>query len=227
MGYGGSLRISAILLLAGLLVGCDKFHAGSNDSGPDGAPSEQALQKISYMSSAATGPNARKSYDRFEQARTCGDFELAMRWNRPPNVEGGPFHKKMVYLTTTVPADLPKGSEVFITGTIEKWESLPSGAAGWFLRMADGTIVQAIETTDFWEKQEQESQEGKVVALVNPNVPGRKFCGQGAYQGLIGKHPDQEQKVPLVSVFFAMDRKSDEGGKSDKPRRHAKTPRDK
>ncbi len=222
MGHGGLLRMGFGLALLAALSGCDKFHSGNADSGPDGAPTDQELQKIGYMSSTDTGPNGRKLYNRFEEARTCADFELAMRWNRPPNVAGGPFHQKVAYLTATVPADLPKGAEVFITGTIEKWETLPSGASGWYLRMADGTVVQAIESAGFWEKQEQASQDGKVVALVSPNVPGRKFCGQGAYQGLGGKHPELQQKLPLVAVFYAMDRKAEDVKKSSSARHHAK-----
>ncbi len=223
MGCGGASRIALGLVLLAVLSGCDQFHSASSDSGPDGAPTEQELRKIGYMSSTDSGPNARKMYSRFEEAKTCADFELAMRWNRPPNVEGGPFHQKVVYLTSTVPADVPKGAEVFIVATIEKWETLPSGAAGWYLRMADGTLVQAIESAGFWEKQEEASQDGKVVALVSPNVPGRKFCGQGAYQGLGGKHPDQEQKLPLVSIFYAMDRKAEDVKKSAGAHHHSKT----
>jgi hypothetical protein len=90
---------------------------------------------------------------------------------------------------------------------IERGQTLPSGSAAWFLRMADGTLLQAIESADYWEKQEQDSQEGKRVAVISPTKPGRAFCGRAVYQGLIGKDPDQDKKIPLVSVLFAMDRR--------------------
>ncbi|MGH8138778.1 MAG: hypothetical protein ACREVV_11375 [Steroidobacteraceae bacterium] len=179
---------------------------GSAASVPDGAPAEQELQKISYMSSAESHSHSRKLYTHFEEAKSCGDFELAMRWNRPPNSESGPFHKKMAYLTATVPGDLRKNSEVFLRATIEKGETLPSGSAGWYLRMSDGMLVQAIEMADFLEKQEQVAQEGKAAALLEPNRPQRAFCGQGVYQGVAGKDPDRDRRIPLVSVVFAMDR---------------------
>jgi hypothetical protein len=196
--------VGAVILLASL-GGCDKLGLGNKAPVADGAPDEQALQKISYMSSTDAGVKGRKVCSHVEQAKTCGDFELAMRWNRPPNIESGPFHKKLVYLTETIPADLPKGSEIFITAKIEKGETTPSGSAVWLLRMPDGTAVQAVETADFWEKEAQATQEGKFVAIVNPTTPGRAFCGQAVYQGLVGKEADQT-KVPVVSALFAMDR---------------------
>jgi len=209
MRHQPSLSLSALLLLSSLTTGCDRLGLGGQ-SGPvaDGAPSEQELQKISYMASADSGPNGRKLYTHFEQAKTCGDFELAMRWNRPPNIESGPFHKKMIYLTASVPADLPRDSEVFITGTIEQGETLPSGAARWYVKMRDGARIQAIETADYYEKEEQESQEGgKATALVEPNRPRRIFCGNGVYEGLRGKDLEGDKKLPLVSMLFTMDRK--------------------
>jgi len=209
MRHKPSLSLSALLLLSSLTTGCDRLGLGG-PSGPvaDGAPSEQELQKISYMASADSGPNGRKLYTHFEQAKTCGDFELAMRWNRPPNIESGPFHKKMIYLTASVPADLPRDSEVFITGTIEQGETLPSGAARWYVKMRDGARIQAIETADYYEKEEQESQEGgKATALVEPNRPRRIFCGNGVYEGLRGKDLEGDKKLPLVSMLFTMDRK--------------------
>lgn len=201
-----SLEVSAVILLAGITAGCDKLGFGSKPAGPDGAPSEQELQKISYMSATESGVKGRRVYGHLEEAKTCGDLELALRWNRPPNVEGGAFFKKMTYLTATVPADLPKDSEVFIRAKIETGDTLSAGGMTWSLRMPDGTRVQAIEMGSFLEKQEQAAQEGKFVAIVKPNKPGRAFCAQGVYQGVAGKHPDEEKKIPLVSVLFAMDR---------------------
>jgi hypothetical protein len=204
-----TFRVGTVILLANLAGGCDKLGIGNEAPVADGAPAEQDLQKISYMSAADAGPKGRKLYSRFEEAKTCGDFELAMRWNRPPNIETGPFKKKMVYLTAGIPADLPKDSEVFITGKIEIWDPLTAGGAGWHLRMQDGTAAQAIETVNFWEKQEQDSQDSqdkKRVAFLKPNKPGRAFCGQAVYQGLAGKDPGQDKPIPLFSVLFAMDR---------------------
>lgn len=209
MRYRSSWSLGALLLLGSLIAGCDRLGLGG-PGGPvsDGAPSEQELQKISYMAAADSGPNGRKLYTHFEQAKTCGDFELAMRWNRPPNIQSGPFHKKMIYLTTAVPADLARDSEVFITGTIEQGETLPSGAARWYVKMRNGTRVQAIETADYFEKEEQEPPEGgHSSALVEPNRPGRIFCGNGVYEGLRGKDREGDQKIPLVSMLFSMDRK--------------------
>lgn len=202
-----SLQIGVVLVLAGLVAGCDKLGVGNKPPVADGAPSEQELQKIAYMSSSNSGPEHRKLYDHPEEAKNCGDFELATRWNRPPNIEGGVFHKKMVYLTSGIPAGLPKDSEVFIAGTLEKGDNMQSGAIEWYLRMKDGTVVQAIEMPNFLEKQEQAAQDSKLKALVKPNKAGRAFCGQGVYQGVAGRDPDgQEKKVPLVSVLFGMDR---------------------
>ena len=204
-----AVRIAPALVLASLICGCDQLGLGTKAPASDGAPAEQELQKISYMSSSDSPAKSRRLYSHYEEARTCGDFELAMRWNRPPNVAGGVFNKKIVYLTSGVPSDLAKDSEVFIIGTIEQGKSLGSGTQGWLLRMRDGTVVQAIEMQNFLEKEEQAAQDGKPVALEKPNKPGRVFCGQGVYQGTMGKDPDHPEKpIPLVSVLFAMDRES-------------------
>lgn len=200
------MRVGALVLLAAATAGCDRLGLDQQGAVPDGAPDEQALQKIAYMSSADSGVKGRKVYTRLEEAKTCADLELAMRWNRPPGVASGPFHQKMVYLTGDVPADLPPKSEIFLRASIEDGQTLPSGAARWFLRMKDGTRVQAIEDAGFYEKQEQASQPG-LAALVEPNKPQRMFCGNGVYQGIAGKDPEQDKKIPLVALLFAMDRK--------------------
>src|SRR5581483_8895166 len=98
-------RMTLVLLLANLTVGCDRLGIGEQAVTDDGAPDEQQLRKISYMAVANSGPNGRKIYDHLEQARSCDDLELAMRWNRPPNVESGPFHKKLVYVSQQLPPD--------------------------------------------------------------------------------------------------------------------------
>jgi|ERR1700716_2806666 hypothetical protein len=204
-----AVRIAPALVLASLACGCDQLGLGNKAPASDGAPPVQELQKISYMSSSDSPAKSRKLYSHYEEARTCGDFELALRWNRPPNVAGGVFNKKIVYLTSGVPNELAKDSEVFIIGTIEQGKSLGSGTQGWLLRMRDGTVVQAIEMQNFLEKEEQAAQDGKRVALEKPNKPGRAFCGQGVYQGVAGKDPDHPEKpIPLVSILFAMDRES-------------------
>jgi hypothetical protein len=202
-----AMRMAAAVLLAGLACGCDRFGMGNKVAEPDGAPSEQELQKISYMSSSDVKDQGRKRYSHYEEAKTCGDFELAMRWNRPPNVAGGAFHQKMVYLTSAVPGDLPKDAEVFVAGTIEKANNLTSGALGWQVRLRDGTQVLAVETQNFLEKQQQLAQDGKWVALQKPDTAGRAFCGQGVYQGMGGKDSnDPQQQIPLISILFGMDR---------------------
>jgi hypothetical protein len=202
---GSSSRIALLTLLANM-AGCDQLGLGTQAPVDDGAPSEQELGKISYMSTADSGAKGRKVYNHLEEAKTCHDFELAMRWNRPPNVEGGPFHRKMMYLSTSIPPDLPKQSEVFITARIDRGAMQPSGSAAWLLRMRDGSLVQAVEAANFWEKQQQDSQQGKIVALVNPTKPGRAFCGQGVYQGLLGKDSGQNANIPLFAMIFIMDR---------------------
>jgi hypothetical protein len=202
-----SLQVGAVILLAGMTGGCDKLGMGNKVVGPAEVPSEQALQKISYMSSANSGPQGRKQYNHFEEAKTCADFEVAMRWNRPPNVPGGPFSKQMVYLTSDIPADLPKDSEVFIASTIVKGDPLVAGGEAWLLKMKDGTTVQAAEMANFMEKQEQDTQGAKLAALNKPNKPGRAFCAQAVFQGLEGKDSDQpDKKIPLFSILYAMDR---------------------
>jgi hypothetical protein len=203
--------LTAVLVIGTLLGGCDKL--GLNKLGLDNGqpastqrPSVEELNRIRYMSQAV-GPDGRKVFNHLEQAKSCGDLELAMRWNRPPDIESGPFDKKMIYLSVQFPADLPKQSEVFILGTIERGQALPSGGWGWSLKMRDGSEVQAIEPAEYWQKQEQEQQEGAAAAIVKPNEPRRKLCAQGIYQGLIGKSLSSDQSVPLVSVLFAVDRR--------------------
>ncbi len=200
------LRIGILFLLVDI-AGCDRLGLGHGTPEPDGAPTEQQLRKIHYMSSANSGPQGRKLYQHVEEAKTCADFELATRWNRPPNVEGGVFHKRMVYLTGGLPADLPKESEVFLRGKIQRADNLTTGGILWTLTLADGTRAQAIEAANFLEKEDQAAQESKNAALVKPNKPGRAFCGQGIYQGLLGKVPDGgDAKIPLFSMLFVMDR---------------------
>jgi hypothetical protein len=206
MRLADSWRVALVFLLANIAGGCDKLGIGHQEPVASGEPTEQQLRKIGYMSSTDSGPKGRKLYSRLEEAKTCADLELAMRWNRPPNVEGGPFHRKLVYLTESIPPDLPKQTEVFIRARIDRGATLPSGSAGWLLRMRDGATVQAVESADFWEKQEQESQQGKVVALVRPNKPGRALCGHGVYQGLAARDPAADRNIPLVAMIFSMDR---------------------
>jgi hypothetical protein len=197
---------SSVALLVVCLAGCERLGLGEHAAAPE-VPSEQALQKISYLPSADSGPKGRKLFDHVEQAHSCEDYELAMRWNRPPNIEGGLFHKKMVYLTGGVPADLPKDSEVFLRGRIERADNLAAGGILWVLALADGSRAQAIEASNFLQKQDETAQESRNAALVKPNKAGRMLCGQGVYQGRVGKAPDEaDNKLPLVSMMFAMDR---------------------
>jgi hypothetical protein len=188
-----------------LLCGCDRLGLGTAPMVSTQLPGPQELHRIRYMSQA-TRPDGRKVFDHLAQAKSCRDLDLAMRWNRPPDIAGGPFNQKVTYVSAQIPADLPKQSEVFVSGTIERGESLPSGAWGWSLKMADGSEVQAIEPAEYWQKQEQMQQDGGAVAIVKPSAPGRKLCAHGIYQGLIGKSPRQEGNIPLLSVLFALDR---------------------
>jgi len=198
-------RLAVLVLLTCPLVGCDKLTPSSDSQQSATRPSPQELRKISYMSQVTVGPDGQKVFDRLEQAKSCRDLELAMRWNRPPDVASGPFNTKMVYLSSSVPADLAKQSEVFVSGKIKRGQSLSSGSSGWSLKMKDGSEVQVIEPSDYWEKQEQAQQEGGAAAIVKPYTPGRTFCGRGIYQGRIGKSLDG-QTVPLVEALFGMDR---------------------
>lgn len=197
---------SSVAVLVLSLAGCERLGLGQQAAAPD-VPPEQALQKISYLPSGDSGPNGRKVYDHMEQARDCSDYEVAMRWNRPPNIEGGLFHKKMVYLTGGIPADLPKDSEVFLRGRIERADNLAAGGIVWVLTLPDGSHAQAIEAANFLQKQDEAAQESKTAGLVKPNKAGRMLCGQGVYQGKVGKSPeDGDSKLPLVSMMFSMDR---------------------
>jgi len=205
----------ALLGVSAVLAGCDKLGLGSLGLGSQPPPSSQRptpqeLKRIGYMSQA-TGADGRKVFDHLDRAKSCRDLQLAMRWNRPPDIPSGPFNKKMIYLSTGLPADLPKDSEVFITGTIKRGQSLPSGAWGWSIALSDGTEVQAIEPAEYWQKQEQEQdpqqQKESGAAIVKPNEPGRKLCGNGIYQGMTGKSLNGDQSAPLVEVLFAIDRR--------------------
>lgn len=192
----------AVLLLAGL-AGCNQ----AKDAGPPEVPADAQMKKISYMTSA-DGPQGRRSYTQLWEAKTCGDLETAMRWNRPPNVAGGSFGQRMTYLTNSVPTDLADNSEVFLRGSIEKGDPLVAGGEVWLLKMKDGSLVQAAETADFLTKQEaQTAGVPNQAALSKPNKPGRAFCAHAVYQGLRGKDPmQQEKKIPLFSVMYAIDR---------------------
>jgi hypothetical protein len=198
--------LGTLIILAGL-GGCDKLSSLQKAAGPPQTPPEAELAKIGYMTTANMGPQGRKVYSHLEEAKTCAHLELAMRWNRPPNVIGGMFDKQMVYLGQTVPADLPQNAEVFLVAKIEKGDPLVAGGEAWLLRMPDGTLVQAAEMADFLQKQAQSAQGSKAVALEKPNKPGRAFCAQAIYQGVKGKDPAQEdRKIPLFSVLYGMDR---------------------
>jgi hypothetical protein len=204
MKHTTSLQAGAFLLLLAGLAGCDQ---AKKVTGPPEVPSDAQLKQISYMTTA-DAPNGRKTYTQLWEAKTCGDLETAMRWNRPPNVAGGSFGKRMVYLTNNVPADLDDDSEVFLVGTIEKGDPLVAGGEVWLLKMRDGSLVQAAETADFITKQEaQTAGNPNQASLSKPNKPGRALCAHAAYQGMRGKDPmQQEKKIPLFSVLYAIDR---------------------
>jgi hypothetical protein len=211
MKHSLGIALTALSLLVASLAGCDRLGLAGKAPASAERPSAKQLERISYLPQT-TGPDGRKVYDHLEKAKSCRDLELAMRWNRPPDVAGGPFDKKMIYLTSTFPADLPKESEVFLSGKIERGSALPSGSAGWSIRLRDGTEVQAIEPAEYWQQQEQSQQEqnpedGGGAAIVKPFIAGRTLCGRGIYQGRIGKGLKGGEAVPLVSILFAIDRR--------------------
>jgi len=193
------------LLLAALLTGCDKLGLGRQQQSTE-LPTRHELESIHYMSQSP-GQGGRSVYDHLEQARSCHDLEIAMRWNRPPDVKSGPFNEKMVYITSSVPKGLQKNSEVFISGEIERGEAQPSGSSVWALKLKDGSEVQAIESTEYAQKQAEAQQEGGHATIVRPFTHGRAFCAYGIYQGENGMSLDQKQHVPLINVLFAMDRR--------------------
>jgi len=197
----------AALLLAASLAGCGKLGLGGQPQQSHELPTARQLKAIAYMSrSQAAGPDGRHLYDHLEQAKSCHDLEIAMRWNRPPDIKAGPFNEKMVYVSSSIPANLSKNSEVFVTGVIKAGQSLPSGGSVWSLRLKDGSEVQAVESSEYTAKQEEEQQAGGQPTMLHPYTPGRLLCAYGVYQGPIGMALDQHGHVPLVSVLFAMDR---------------------
>lgn len=196
----------AALLLATLLTGCSKLRLGGEHTQSTQLPTARQLKAISYMSQAP-GPDGRKVYDKLEQAKSCHDLEIAMRWNRPPDIKAGPFNEKMTYISSGIPAGLSKNAEVFITGVIEAGQSLPSGGSVWSLKLKDGSEVQAVESAEYTEKQEEAQQAGGHATMLHPYTPKRLLCAYGVYQGTIGMPLDPKKgHVPLVSVLFAMDR---------------------
>jgi hypothetical protein len=200
------LRFSAtLLLLAPVLAGCSKL--GLSGKAPRSAelPTARQLKAIRYMSQTP-GPDGRRIFSRLGQAKSCHDFEIAMRWNRPPDIKGGPFNQKMVYLTSGLPAGLSKDSEVVLLGVIQQGQAMSSGGSVWAVRLKDGGEVQAVETTQYAEKQEEAQQNGGSATMLHPYTHVRMLCAYGVYQGPIGLSLDQKRHVPLVSVLFAMDR---------------------
>lgn len=192
-------------LLAALLTACNKLGLGGQPQGSKQLPTAQQLKAIRYMSQAA-GPDGQKIYDHPEQAKSCHDLEIAMRWNRPPDVRRGPFNQRMTYVSSGLPANLPKDSEVFVTGKIKAGQSMADGGSVWSLKLKDGSEIQAVESAQYMEKQEEAQQGGGHATMLHPYTPGRLLCAYGVYQGNIGMALDQHGRVPLVSVLFAMDR---------------------
>jgi hypothetical protein len=201
------------LALALLLPGCnklslDKLGLGSQPAQSKELPTPRQLKRIAYMSRAnSDGKDGRLIYDHLEQAKSCHDLAIAMRWNRPPDIKAGPFDQKMTYISSGMPADLSKTSEVFLTGKIKAGQSMPSGGSAWWLTLPDGSELQAVETPEYSEKQEEAQQQpGAPQTMSHPYTPGRLLCAYGVFQGDIGVAQGNPQHVPLVSVLFAMDR---------------------
>jgi hypothetical protein len=193
------------LVLTTVLASCAKLGLGGQPQHSTQLPTPRELKAIRYMSQAP-GPDGQRVFNHLEQAKSCHDLEIAMRWNRPPDVKAGPFNQKMVYVSSAMPANLPKNSEVFVSGVIEAGRSLPSGGSIWSLKLKDGSEVQAIETAEYAQKQEEAQQSGGPATMLHPYTPKRILCAYGVYQGNIGLALDNHGHVPLVSLFFAMDR---------------------
>jgi hypothetical protein len=195
------------LLLATVLAGCGKLQLGGQPQHSTQLPTPKQLKTIRYMSQSQTpGPGGRRLFDRLEQAKSCHDLEVAMRWNRPPDIKTGPFNDKLVYVSSAVPADLAKNSEVFVSGVIKAGRALTSGGSIWSLKLKDGGELQAVETPEYYDKQAEAQQSGGPATMVHPFTPGRTLCAYGVYQGNIGLAMDNHGHVPLLSLFFAMDR---------------------
>jgi hypothetical protein len=195
------------LLLATLLTGCGKLRLDGQPPHSTQLPTPKQLKPIRYMSQSQTpGPDGRRLFDHLDQAKSCHDLEIAMRWNRPADIKTGPFNDKLVYVSSAVPADLAKNSEVFVSGVIKAGRSLPSGGSIWSLKLKDGSELQAIETPDYYDKQAEAQQSGGPATMIHPFTPGRTLCAYGVYQGNIGLAMDNHGHVPLLSLFFAMDR---------------------
>ena len=203
---------AAVLALAILPAACnklslDKLGLGGQSAQSKELPTPRQLKTIAYMSQAKGGQDNRLVYDHIEQAKSCHDLDIAMRWNRPPDIKAGPFDQEMTYISAGVPADLSKASEVFLTGKIKAGQSLASGGSVWSLTLPDGSELQAIETPEYSEKQEEAQQQaGAPQTMSHPYTPGRLLCVYGVYQGDIGMALGKQAHVPLVSVLFAMDR---------------------
>jgi len=191
------------LLLAASLAGCNKLGLGGQQASKQ-LPTPRQLKAIAYMSQVP-GPDGRKIYDHLEQAKSCHDLEIAMRWNRPPDVKSGPFNGKMIYVSASLPADLTRNSEMFVTGVIKAGQSLSAGGAVWALKLKDGSEIQAVESQQYTDQQAEAQQAGGHATMLHPYTPGRLLCAYGVYQGKIGT-VDQQQHVPMVSILFAMDR---------------------
>lgn len=195
------------LVLATFLAGCGKLHLGGGPQHSNQLPTPKQLKSIRYMSqSQPAGPGGRRVFDHLEQAKSCHDLEIAMRWNRPPDIKSGPFNDKMAYISSGVPADLPKNSEVFVSGVVKAGRSLSTGGSIWSLKLKDGSELQAIETPQYYDKEAEAQQSGGHATMIHPYTPGRTLCAYGVYQGNIGLAMDNHGHVPLVSLFFAMDR---------------------
>ncbi len=193
------------LALLTLLTGCSKLGLGGEHTQSKDLPTTRQLKTIAYMSQSR-GPDGRSVFDHMDQAKSCHDLEIAMRWNRPPDIKAGPFNQKMVYVSSAMPADLQKHAEVFVIGVIKAGRSLPSGGSVWSLRLRDRSEIQAVETPQYAEKQDEAQQAGGHATMLHPYTPGRLLCAYGVYQGMTGMALDQKGHVPLISVLFAMDR---------------------
>ena len=198
--------VAALLLgLVTLLTGCNKLGLGGQKTQSTELPTAKQLKAIAYMS-RAPGPDGRPAYDHLAQAKSCHDLEIAMRWNRPPDVKTGPFNDKMVYVSAGVPANLPKNSEVFFSGPVKAGRALPTGGSIWTLRLQDDTELAEHPALDVASEFRDVGCRGRAAVDQRERVLGRDRR-TGAGQREATRDPgmlDQPGRAQLDRTSFGL-----------------------
>ncbi len=94
-----------------------------------------------------------------EDAKSCSDYEAALRWNnddmgrwyRAHRDSSGPIPEspKTKYLTDSVPADLLTNDQIVVSGKIvDSGTNSATNAAMWLLQLKDNSLVAAIMPAD-------------------------------------------------------------------------------